>query len=351
MSLLIDGIIFSLQRHGGISVYVRELLACLERRQEPFRLVLEEPTQQEASGLANDGRVIARRARRLERLRACRLVPGTTIFHSSYYRLPSDRRVPTVVTVHDFVHERFRRDLAGRAHMLQKRAAIRAAQAVICISEATRDDLLHWVGETPGQRIYVIHNGVSEVFRPLYAASPERDFVLYVGERGGYKNFQLVLAAMAQLPDLELHCIGGGTLRPQELRTVAPTVAARVRHLGFVSDEALNERYNRALCLVYPSSHEGFGIPVVEAMRAGCPVVAVRCKAVLEVGRDALTVANDMEPYAIARAIESIRSSKDLRASLVQAGLRVATGFSWDTTHRATLEVYRSLEGATARGR
>lgn len=351
MSLLIDGIIFSLQRHGGISVYVRELLACLERQQEPFRLALEEPTVQGTSDLATDGSVIARRARLLERLRACRLVPGTTLFHSSYYRLPSDRRVPTVVTVHDFVHERFRRDLAGRAHMLQKRAAIRAAQAVICISEATRDDLLHWVGETPGQRIHVIHNGVSEVFRPLQAAVPERHFVLYIGERGGYKNFQLVLAAMAQLPDLELHCVGGGALRPQELRTVTPAVAARVRHLGFVSDEALNQRYNQALCLAYPSSHEGFGIPVVEAMRAGCPVVAVRCKAVLEVGRDALTVANDIEPDAIARAIESIRSSKDRRAALVQAGLRVASGYSWDATHRATLDVYRSLSGEPARGR
>jgi mannosyltransferase len=89
---------------------------------------------------------------------------------------------------------------------------------------------------------------------------------------------------MELLPDFELHCVGGGPLQPSELAGIPDSVIRRVRHVGFVDDETLNELYNQAVCLLYPSSYEGFGIPVVEAMRAGCPVVSVACKAVMEVG-------------------------------------------------------------------
>lgn len=165
--------------------------------------------------------------------------------------------------------------------------------------------------------------------------------VLYSGERRGYRNSQLVLKAMALLPDLELRCVGGGALRPEELAAVEAGARVRVRHLGFVTEQALNEHYNRTVCLAYASSYEGFGIPVVEAMRAGCPVVSTDCKAVLEVGRDALTVVSEPDPRAMAAAI--LKTASSGRASLVQKGLAFAQGYSWDATHRQTLEVYRSL--------
>lgn len=341
MTITIDGIIFSLQRQGGISVYFHKLLEHLKLRTH-VTLLLEHPTRQDVGSFDTRVSVIGRRARLLERYRPCRVSAGVSAFHSSYYRLPSIINMPSVVTVHDFVYERYARGPKRWAHVHQKHAAIRAAQAVICVSEATRQDLMEFVGEIPGQAVHVIHNGVSDVFRPLSLAPAATPYVLYVGERRGYKNFTRLLAAMEFLPDLELHCVGGGNLRAEELAAAPISARSRVRHLGFVTEEALNEHYNRALCLVYPSGYEGFGIPVVEAMRAGCPVVSTRCKAVLEVGGDALTVATDTDPRALADAILDL-SNMEYRNQMVSTGFEVSRHFSWDRTHEGTLDVYRSL--------
>ena len=342
MSVAIDGIVFSLQRAGGISVYFHELLRVMARHGDAATLSMEAPALQ-AIGIGGSSiDVRTHPARRLERYRAARTPAAATIFHSSYYRRPDRTGLPSVVTVYDFIYERFRHGPALWAHVWQKHAAIRAAQLVICISQATRDDLRRFVGDIPGQAVHVVHCGVGEGFHPLGLPPDDPPFILFVGERGGYKNFRLAVQALALLPDLEIQCVGGGALRPEEFEGVASDVRSRVRHLGFVADAALNERYNRAQCLLYPSTYEGFGIPPLEAMRAGCPVVSLACDAVLEVGGPALTVAAAATPDAIAEAVRSIREAPR-RARIVQAGLERAAGFSWDAAHERTRALYRSL--------
>ena len=342
MNVAIDGIVFSLQRAGGISVYFQELLRVLGQHGDAATLTLETPQRQELLHPSDSVIVRGLAARRLERYRAARVPDSASVFHSSYYRRPDRPGVPAVVTVYDFIYERFRTGPARWAHTWQKNAAIRSAQAVICISDATRRDMLRYVGEIPDQAVHVVHCGVGGAFGPLGLAPLGASFVLFVGERGGYKNFRLALQALALQPDLELHCIGGGALRPEEFDGIAPAVRARVRHLGFVDEATLNETYNRAECLLYPSSYEGFGIPPVEAMRAGCPVVSIDCEAVLEVGGDALTVAQAAQPDAVAAAIRQVREPAH-RSALVQRGLRRAAIFSWDAAHERTREIYRSL--------
>lgn len=341
--IAIDGIIFSLQRQGGISVYYHKLLGYLKSQRVQTILTLDGPIRQDVSGCGAGVSVMRRRARLLERYRTCRVPAGTSVFHSSYYRRPDVGSLPTVVTVHDFIYERFSGGPRRWIHSWQKNAAIRAAQSIICVSESTRQDLLEYVGVKHGQSVHVIHNGVSDIFRPLESPPSRIPFVLYVGLRGGYKNFALALRAMAFLPDFELHCVGGGPMQPRELASVPDSVSRRVRHVGFVDDEALNSLYNQTVCLVYPSSHEGFGIPVVEAMRAGCPVVSVACKAVMEVGGDALIIAEELDPRALADAILKTVSSD--RSKLIERGLSVAQAYSWEKTHAKTLGVYRSLVG------
>ena len=343
MNLHIDGIIFSLQRHGGITVYFRELLSHLELSGIQTTLTIDSPTLQPAPFLSEDVRVVSYPSRILERYRDARGSPEGAIFHSSYYRLPTNRSQPSVVTVHDFTYERFIQGPALWVHRRQKYAAVRAAQAIICISEATKDDLMEFVGVRSDQSVHVIPNGVSDIFRPLSHIKYNPGDLLFVGDRRGYKNFRLLLESLVHLSDLRVLCVGGGDLRDEEFKGLPLSVKERVSHLGYVTDEKLNEHYNRAAALVYPSAYEGFGIPVVEAMRAGCPVVCIESKAVVEVGGDALCVsAHESDPVALAQAVLRLDDDKE-RQRLRALGLARSQQFSWDQCFSETLAVYRSI--------
>ena len=346
MRLHIDGIIFSLQQHGGITVYFRELLSRFKHEHQTT-LTLEAPLQQVIdSTLFPSVRRVERGARWQERLRPARdSGDRATVFHSSYYRRPVRGGTPTVVTVHDFVYQRFVRGPRGWARRWLMNSAINQAQHIICISEATRQDLLEFCSIRSDQRVSVIHNGVSDVFRLLNLGTMvgNRPFILFIGQRGGYKNFDLALQALTLLPDLELHCVGGGALRREELAGHDEETQRRVRHLGFVSDEQLNELYNSAFCLLYPSSYEGFGIPVLEAMRSGCPVVSIDSKAVVEIGGNALCVSEHAsDPAALAEAVLRLDDNEE-RKRIRALGLARSHQFSWDQCFAQTLAVYRSL--------
>lgn len=344
MKVWLDGIVFSIQPHGGISVYFRALLRHLRQANVEHVLTLEQPTVQAVATEEAASPIQTRSARPLERYRSargCASGAPATVFHSTYYRQAGLRRVPTVVTVHDFTYERYARGPRRWVHMAQKHAAIRSAQAIICISEATRADLLEWVGVRPGQIVRVIPNGVARCFQPVAVAPAPSPFVLFVGLRDGYKNFALAAQAMRALPDHELLCVGGGAFRHDELASLAPTVRARIRHLGIVDDAELNRLYNQATCLLYPSAYEGFGLPVIEAMRAGCPVVSVDCKAVMEVGDNALSVVPGADPEGLAGAVRALFGPE--RNARVAAGLAVAQRYGWQRTHDATLALYREV--------
>ncbi|WP_416545677.1 glycosyltransferase family 4 protein [Limnohabitans sp. DCL3] len=340
--ITIDGIIFSLQSYGGISVYFRELLNYLEKSKISARLSIEEPVNQKFDFLLKNILVDYRSSRSLERYRPCRVSDTASVFHSSYYRQPSRRNLPTVVTVHDFIYERFRRGPALWAHSFQKYESIRQAQSIICISESTRDDLMEFVGVRSDQKVHIIPNGVSSCFKPVPIGQSPSPFILFVGDRRGYKNFALVLDALKYLPGLNLYCVGGGSLRDDELRLLSPSIRKRVMHMGFVSDNELNVAYNQAVCLVYPSRYEGFGIPVVEAMKAGCPVVSVNCKAVVEVGGIALERLDEEDPMALADAVTRLRDPA-YRALRVSAGLHRAGIYDWGVCHEQTVAIYRGL--------
>ncbi len=340
--ICIDGIIFLWHRNGGIGVYFNELIGYFDRELIEYRKYTFENHDGENPGVHK-----YLKPRIFERYRRFNVDVKYDIFHSSYYRIPQDPKINSVVTVHDFIYELAMPGPRQWLHSWQKFKAIRRANHVICISENTKKDLLHFFPDFPPENITTIYNGVSDIFRPLmekphsYGARP---FVIFVGARGGYKNFEKLARALVLLSEIDLVCVGGGDLRPTELSMLDSTIPKRYRHLGHVSTEGLNKLYNAALCLVYPSEYEGFGIPVIESMRSGCPVIALNRSSIPEISGGCGLLINEAEPRLLAGAIESMLDNSRRRV-LAEKGIIWSRNFSWERTAKATVAVYERLLG------
>lgn len=339
--LIVDGIIYSLQRHGGISVYFNEILQRIKSEAVMDCKVVVHEGSAVNTQLLPPG-YETRHNRWAERYRRCPVPAQATLFHSSYYRLP-DRNIPVVTTVHDFIYERFVSGPRRWLHSWQKFRAIRASQAVICVSENTRSDLLKFMPSIRPEQLHVVHNGVGNAFRPMSldktCSGILRPYVLFVGARSGYKNFIPLVQAMARFRDLDLVCIGGGSLKPQESEFVQRQLGTRFVHHLRVSDSQLNHFYNNAFCLAYPSTYEGFGIPVLEAMQAGCPVISVNSSSIPEVAGEAALLLPEASPEALQSAIAKLEQSGQ-REHFRQLGIERAALFSWDRTFAETCKVY-----------
>ncbi len=321
--VLYDGIIYRLQRGGGISVLFNELISRLPKSE--YSLVIPE-----LKGW-------------FERYRDPRAGDGFDVFHSTYYRLPRDHVGAVVTTVHDFTYERYFYGVQRWVHSWQKNRAIAGSDRIICVSESTKKDLLEFCGAKYESKIVVIANGVSADYRSI-PDSPVCDQVLFVGARVGYKNFLATVQALSEFNDLQLVCVGGGGFTSDELRLLDAKIPGRYRHAGFLSNLELNEEYNKSLCLVYPSLYEGFGIPVLEAMRAGCPVVAVNSSSIPEVSGDAAYLLESGAVEEIRQGIGYFCVGQN-RDDYIKRGFLQAERFSWDLTFDRTVAIYEDLLG------
>ncbi|MGN5003002.1 glycosyltransferase family 4 protein [Aeromonas sp. 82P] len=323
----IDDIIYRLQSKGGISVYFDQLISGLEKSTLDYKIVGHEMKN-----------------RFLDRYRYCQIgyEEEYGVFHSSYYRLPDKRKkLKVVTTVHDFTYEKFLTGPAKWVHSWQKNKAIRNSDLVICVSYNTAKDLQQYCPVDPS-KIRVIYNGVSDSYHPIDALSNEesQQAVVFVGARSGYKNFTLAVESVAVVPSLQLQIIGGGKLSEDEIKHLERYLPNRYCWLGRLSDEELNQTYNQAYALLYPSSYEGFGIPVIEAMRAGCPVIAVNVSSIPEVAGDAAILVNEPTVVAFSDALIKLPV---MRKQLITAGLEQAAKFSWGRCFEETLAVYKEL--------
>ena len=336
--IVYDGIVFSLQRTGGISVLFKEIISRLPGAS--YRLVgFRDAPPTELPGASYEARV----PRRFERYRRADFGAGADLFHSTYYRLPATRGAKVVTTVYDFVYERFASLPRRLVHSAQKRRALAGSDRIICISESTRRDLLEFMGHRYEDRAVVVPLAASEAFHALPDVE-RRPQVLFVGARGGYKNFTAVVEALSMLPDLWLICVGGGPLTAEERARLERSVPGRYRAAGYLSDADLNVEYNRSFCLTYPSLYEGFGIPVLEAMRAGCPVIAVNGSAIPEVAGEAALLLKSGHPDELRTAIARLTDSAT-RRDFIGLGTDRAAGFTWDETFRRTVALYEQLAG------
>lgn len=344
----LDGIIFTLQKHGGISVYMRELFNRSILAGIDIGLLLFDKQAMSRFG-EHSQRIMLSPRRCAERYRRCRLPVTSKLFHSSYYRLPQSQKIPSIITVYDFTYEHFSSGVRRYIHSAQKFKAIREATAVICISENTRKDVLELVPGVAPDKVRVIRLAAGDSFFPLAAQSDswhQRPFVLFIGSRVWYKNFEAAVNSITSLKDFDLVCVGGGAFTESERKILEGSISGRYRHEGFINDERLNYLYNTAVCLLYPSTYEGFGIPVLEAMSAGCPVIALNMSSIPEVAGEAAILLEAAESGVLKQAIEHV-TDRDFRLEVRQKGMVQAQSFSWDHTVNQTIKVYEEVLGYT----
>lgn len=257
---------------------------------------------------------------------------GADVLHCPTYRGPLRPASPLVVTVHDlavFRHpEAFNRWTRTYSPQLVPRV-LAAARRVIAVSEFTRRELVELL-RVPGEKIRVVPNGVDDQFTPDGAAA-DGDYVLAVGTLEPRKNLARLVEAVRR-NGIELRVVGARGWGNVELG------GNGVHWLGEVTDAELARQYRGARCVAYPSLYEGFGIPVLEAMACGAPVVTSRATAMEEVADGAAVLVDPNDPAELAAGIE--RAVAD-REELVARGLERARAFRWDAVADATVDVYR----------
>lgn len=273
------------------------------------------------------------------------------IVHRSYYGPSLGTSIPIVVTVFDMIAELYSAEYSWRdVTPRHKRQSVREASLVFAISETTKSDLIRLL-ECDPQKIRVLPLGVNPPAeeterRAAERATPgERPFVLYVGLRGGYKNFSAVLGALCvpALRGLDLVCFGGPPFTPAELATIDQhALTGRVRRV-VGDDDLLGAHYRTTACFVYPSRYEGFGLPPLEAMIRGCPVVASNGGSIPEVLGDAAALIDPDDIDGFAAAIDRVLTDDDLRRERVLSGYQRASMFSWAKTTEIALAGYRAL--------
>ena len=367
---------------GGIGRYTRELVRALaeeDTQNEYVLLVAGSPSTllgvQALQSIARFHRFHVRRILCSPRwltilwhrlrlpLPAEALTGPIDVFHSPDYVLPPLWRARGVVTIHDLSFLILPDTAEPGLQRYLSRAVPRAvarAQRVLADSQCTRDDLITHLGVAP-ERITVAYPGVHPRFQPLagdvveafrkrYALPPR--FVLGLGTLEPRKNFSTLIEAYARLADLgvphadaPLIIAGGrGWLYEGIFETVERLgLRGQVRFLGFVPDEDLPALYNAASVLAFPSLYEGFGLPPLEAMACGTPVVASNVSSLPEVLNDAALMVPPTDVEALASALARVLTDQELQTALRVRGLQQAARFTWQATAQVLLQVYREL--------
>jgi glycosyltransferase involved in cell wall biosynthesis len=233
--------------------------------------------------------------------------------------------------------------------------SVRRAAGIFAVSENTKKDIVHYTNCDP-QKITVTYEAADKIYRPINETSLLRavrqkyklpdNFILYVGSLSPRKNIIRLLNAFSQVRQKISHNLVLTGSKSWEDSPVYNTMnqlnlGDRINQLGYVEPEDMPVLYNLACAYVYPSLYEGFGLPVLEAMQCGCPVIASKATSIPEVAGDAAILVDPLDTTAITQAIYKVVSDSKLRRKLVSAGLRQAKKFSWERCADTMLKIIR----------
>ena len=362
MRILYDSQIFSWQRHGGISRYFCELTYWI--RKIPGTCVLFPRFAAENVYLKDQNFIRYFDTSRLPRFRGKRRLAHSLnkaaglykivfdsfdVFHPTYYDtyfLPWVKEKPMVVTVYDMIHELYPQySTISRKISTDKFNIVTRSTKVIAISENTKRDLIKIFG-IPEEKISVIPLASAfHTVKSMPTSIPSK-YLLYVGVRSGYKNFIPLLESIAGLlgkEKISLYCVGGGGFTAEELNSISKLHLNGLLLQHEVDDRELKFLYEHALAFVAPSLYEGFGVPLIEALQSGCPVVLSNASSHPEITKDAGTYFDPHDKESMLRAVEAMIFNPSKRDEAMHRGREVGKEFSWEKTAMLTHEVYKSL--------
>ena len=362
MKVLFDTYAFRMQRFGGISRYFAELIRGLPQfgvRPRVFMpLVDNEHAESSQLSISGSTRFLSRhlkirRAAHAALLRTDALLRVLTrydILHRTYYTpIRYVSRRPAVCTIVDMIPELFPEHFGGVNPHQEKHRIADASDLIFSISECTSRDIVSVFG-IDRARIVTTPLGIdpARFASPLDTTNPFRaPYVLFVGNRIGYKNFRRMATAVAPIlagrPDLSLAIVGGGPLSDGEKGIFEAAGVVKNVHQANVPDSALPKIYREAQVFVFPSEYEGFGLPLLEAFASGCPVVASRASCFPEIGDEAIEYFDPKSTDEISHAIDRVVESSSRADKLRALGAERVKVFPWTRTAERTAEGYRRL--------
>src|SRR5437588_3095131 len=286
---------------------------------------------------------------------------GLDLFHGTNYEIPLWRRRRSIVTVHDLsslLYPQLHRKPLARRMRLRLPLAVKLSKAIITPTEAVKRELCSHLNVKPG-KVTAIHEAPRESFRPLSRVQAslmrtrlgvEDDFLLFVGTLEPRKNLLTLLKAFAEvLRDTrfrpQLVVAGGeGWLMEETFTFVsAAGIGERVRRIGYVNDDELRALYSSCRAFIYPSLYEGFGLPPLEALACGAPVIASRIAALEETIGGAAMLVDPLDVHSLVAAITDVFENEKQRKKLIAAGPAHAARFSWEKAAQSTYEVYQNV--------
>jgi glycosyltransferase involved in cell wall biosynthesis len=356
----------------GIGTYIRNLLRQLARLEHhtEFVLLCRPEDAPALRSLGENFRSVSETAGNYSLAEQLR-IPLTlkrervTLFHAPHYVLPPLVRCQSIVTIHDCIHLMFPQYLPNRLALRYAKTsmalAARRADRILTVSETSKRDIIKFFG-TPSEKIDVIYNAFDERF----GANPEEEavvrvrerfqlhdpFVLYAGNVKPHKNLERLIEAFHLVRsgglDLKLVLIGDEISKYAALRRAIHRYQLHpyVRFLGYLPEETLAIMYRLAGVFVFPSLYEGFGLPPLEAMASGTPVVTSNVSSLPEVTGNAALLVDPYDPRAIADGITRVITDRSLADELRRKGLARAQQFSWETSVRRVRDIYREVASA-----
>lgn len=276
------------------------------------------------------------------------------IIHTTYYDnylLPYLKKSRLVTTIHDMIHERGLVEYTEKDTTVENRKKqIEMASSIVAVSENTKKDLVDILNVSP-KKVQVIYHGVSfnvdELEKNVVRKIPQ-NYMLYVGSRAKYKNFDRFLSVAAELMrqnfDLHLVCTGGGEWSEKEKEWIKKQgIESKIIHFDYVDDAILYGLYKYALCFVFPSLYEGFGIPILEAFAAKCPMALSQSSCFPEIADKGAVYFDPYDEASMYQCINDLLFNTQLQTSLIENGEQRLRYFSWDKCAFQHKELYLNL--------